>query len=350
VQFRSAVTALIVLLLAAFPAGAQARAWTIGYDPDSPAAGDTVTFQADRTNPGNGSGESLRWDFGDGGTGATANATHVYQAAGEYTVTLTTLESDSSVTVEDSRVVQVGPAPPPPNTPPSAAFTFSPISPIVGEQVLFEGGGDPDGDPITRQWNFGDLSPVSSDAAPTHAYAAAGSYTVSLSVSDDRGGFASTSRDVTVSPPAATPPPEPPPADSGTGTQDTGTPIAPPQPQPKPLTPMRPFPVVRIAGVVLPHGALVRILSVRAPRGAHILVKCRGRSCPVSAVARSSVTSLVRIHRFERRLSVGVRLELFVRRGRRIGKYTRFAIRAGKPPARVDRCLMPGGNRPVRCP
>jgi hypothetical protein len=112
---------------------------------------------------------------------------------------------------------------------------------------------------------------------------------------------------------------------------------------------MRPFPVVRIAGVVLPHGALVNILSVRAPRGASVLAKCRGRGCPARSVARSSVASLVRIHRFERRLPAGVRLELFVHKGKRIGKYTRFLIRAGKPPARVDRCLMPGSNRPVSC-
>jgi hypothetical protein len=45
-----------------------------------------------------------------------------------------------------------------------------------------------------------------------------------------------------------------------------------------------------------------------------------------------------------------VRLELFVRQRGKVGKYTRFTIRGGKPPARVDRCLMPGTRRPVRCP
>ena len=121
-----------------------------------------------------------------------------------------------------------------------------------------------------------------------------------------------------------------------------------PDAKPAPVR-MKPFPVVRIAGIVLPHGALVRILSVRAPRGASVLARCRGHGCPARAVARSSVASLVRIHRFERRLRAGVTLELFVRKRARIGKYTRFRIRAGKPPARVDRCLMPGSSRPVRC-
>lgn len=33
-----------------------------------------------------------------------------------------------------------------------------------------------------------------------------------------------------------------------------------------------------------------------------------------------------------------------------IGKYTRLRIRKGRPPSRIDRCLLPGGTRPVRCP
>ena len=113
---------------------------------------------------------------------------------------------------------------------------------------------------------------------------------------------------------------------------------------------MRPFPIVRIAGVVLPRGSLIRILSVRAPRGSSVRVRCRGKGCPAAAVARTSATRVVRFRRFERRLPAGVKLEVFVRKAGRIGKYTRFLIRAGKPPARVDRCLMPGKRRPVRCP
>ena len=112
---------------------------------------------------------------------------------------------------------------------------------------------------------------------------------------------------------------------------------------------MRPFPVVRIAGLVLPGGVAVRILSVRTPLGSTVRVRCHGSGCPVGSMARTAAVRLVRLRRFERRLPAGTRLELFVRQRRKIGKYTRFAIRAGKPPARVDRCLMPGRERPVRC-
>ena len=37
-------------------------------------------------------------------------------------------------------------------------------------------------------------------------------------------------------------------------------------------------------------------------------------------------------------------------KGGLIGKYTRFVIRRGKAPQRLDRCLMPGATRGVKCP
>ena len=345
-SFRSAGPVLVVLLLAVFPAGAHAAAWTITYQPASPVAGEEVAFHAERVNPGNPSGESLVWDFGDGGIGTTADATHVYAAGGDYTVTLSTRESDDTLTPEDSKVVHVER---PPNNPPSAAFTFSPPGPLVGEDVTFTGGSDPDGDPITRVWDFGDGTPVSSEAAPTHAYAAAGPYTVALSVTDDRGGFDSTSQDLTVSPQPTPPPAETPPP--GGGAAAPADPVGGggnPDPTRAPVR-MKPFPTVRMAGVILPTGALVKVLSVRAPRGARTVVRCSGRGCPAPSMARTSAARLVRFHRFERRLPAGVTLELFVRKRGLIGKYTRFLIRAGKAPTRVDRCLMPGRKRPGRC-
>jgi hypothetical protein len=43
-------------------------------------------------------------------------------------------------------------------------------------------------------------------------------------------------------------------------------------------------------------------------------------------------------------------LRVFVTRSDVIGKYTRFRIRRGKPPARQDSCLIPGNPKPVSCP
>ena len=111
-----------------------------------------------------------------------------------------------------------------------------------------------------------------------------------------------------------------------------------------------PFPVVRLAGKVLAHGARVQVLVVRAPRGSLIRVKCGGKGCPVRAVRRTSGGRGVRFAQFERRLGVGISLELFIRKPGMIGKYTRFRIRAGAPPKRVDMCLFPSRRAPRRCP
>lgn len=47
---------------------------------------------------------------------------------------------------------------------------------------------DPDNDPLTYDWNFGDGTPHSTSCAPTHQYTTAAKRTVTLTVRDDRGG------------------------------------------------------------------------------------------------------------------------------------------------------------------
>ena len=61
---------------------------------------------------------------------------------------------------------------------------------------------DPDGTVDEHAWSFGD-GDTSSDVATSHTYAAAGTYTVTLTVTDNLGAQASTSRVVTVSEPGA---------------------------------------------------------------------------------------------------------------------------------------------------
>jgi hypothetical protein len=231
-------------------------------------------------------------------------------------------------------------------------FTVAPDPPTTGEVVTFQLEGSTE-DVERVRWDLngdgefddGELDDSTGFVA-RYTYTAPGTYAVSMRVTDEGNDREVTTRSITVNPGAAPPPPPAPPP------PDTGTPVADPvvtQPDADPLVRMRPFPIVRIAGIVLPDGADVRILSVRGPRGARVRVRCRGRGCPVNSLARTTRTRLIRIRRFERKLRAGITLELFIRKPNRIGKYTRFRIRAGKPPARVDRCLVPGSARPVRC-
>jgi PKD repeat protein len=52
--------------------------------------------------------------------------------------------------------------------------------------------------PITYTWDFGDGSPPSSDASPTHVYQKAGEFTATVTVKDSKGKTGSEEADVFV--------------------------------------------------------------------------------------------------------------------------------------------------------
>ncbi len=180
-----------------------------------------------------------------------------------------------------------------------------------------------------------------------------GTYTARAEQSDDVGNVGlSAPATFTVTKPAPPPPPVITPV----------TPVTPPVVSP--ITPpapalMQPFPVVRIAGSVTSSGVKVSLLSVQAPIGATVSVTCRGHGCPakrqqtVPTTGRGrSTVGLVTItfRRFERALRAGASLQIRVFETGQIGKYTRFTIRRGKLPLRVDTCLSATANEPMKCP
>jgi hypothetical protein len=138
--------------------------------------------------------------------------------------------------------------------------------------------------------------------------------------------------------PAAAPAaPAPPPAGEVLGTVEASS-----QPELPPI-------VVRMAGVLRPRGALVRLLRVTAPRGATVLVRCRGRRCPVARLRAKVTFRSVRLRRLERLLIGGTRVQIRVLVPGHQGKYTAFRIRRHRAPARVDACLPAGRTRPGPC-
>jgi PKD repeat protein len=70
---------------------------------------------------------------------------------------------------------------------PPVADAAGPYQAGPGMNIQFNGSAssDPDGDALTFAWDFGDGNTAGNNATPTHAYAAAGSYLVSLTVTDD---------------------------------------------------------------------------------------------------------------------------------------------------------------------
>ena len=100
----------------------------------------------------------------------------------------------------------VAPAAPPPNQQPAASFTFicSDLSCSFASTST-----DPDGTISAYSWTFGDGG-TSNAQNPSHSYGAAGSYSVTLTVTDNQGatsGPLSQTVNVTSPPPAPVPPP-----------------------------------------------------------------------------------------------------------------------------------------------
>jgi PKD repeat protein len=157
-----------------------------------------ATFDATGSTDQDGTVDSYAWDFGDGGTGTGATPAHTYTTAGEHTVVLTVTDN-SGATAQVSHTVTTTL----PNAAPVASFTHT----ETGLTSVFDASGstDADGSVASYSWNFGDGN-TATGVNPTHAYAAAGSYAVTLTVIDDKGLAADASGTVTVTAPVLVPP------------------------------------------------------------------------------------------------------------------------------------------------
>jgi PKD repeat protein len=142
-----------------------------------------------------GSPTSYSWDFGDGGSATGATAAHTYSQAGAYTIVLTVSNNDGSDIISHSLTLSEDATT---NHQPTVAFTTSTTSGPVPLQVSFDGtiSSDPDQDTLQYTWNFGDGLATASTAKASHTYTTPGTYTVSLSVNDGRGGISDITRTI----------------------------------------------------------------------------------------------------------------------------------------------------------
>ncbi|HEX2249422.1 MAG TPA: galactose oxidase-like domain-containing protein, partial [Gemmatimonadales bacterium] len=101
----------------------------------------------------------------------------------------------------EGSIIRIGSSggPPPPNSPPNAGFSSS----CTGLTCSFTDRSTDDGTVIAWSWNFGDGG-TSTARNPTRTYANAGTYTVVLTVTDDRGATDQHSASVTVTRPSFT--------------------------------------------------------------------------------------------------------------------------------------------------
>ena len=148
---------------------------------------------ADLSTDQDGSITVRSWSFGDGASSTQSNPAHTYVADGDYDVRLIVTDDASAKDTVTKTVSVVQP-----NQPPVAAFSnaCTNLSCDFTDEST-----DADGTVVGWQWDFGDGA-VSSDQSPPHTYAAEGTYTVTLTVTDDDGAASdpAASRDISVSP------------------------------------------------------------------------------------------------------------------------------------------------------
>jgi hypothetical protein len=329
-----------VALLCATVAVATAQAAPIndigadfGWNPAPPTAGRAVTFTATALFPSGVKLKGYDWDLDGNGsfekaTGTTRTVTKTFPSAGTFLVRLRVRGSGEHQGIAEHAISVV--AANPGNKPPLASYTFAPSAPVVNQPVTFTStSSDPEGSISQQVWDLNGDGDYDNGGGPTalRTFAAPGAYVVGLSVTDDKGLTSFYSRTISV---------------TGGVTESA----------PRPLSP---FPVVRIAGRIRRTGTRIRLLTVEAPAGAKVSVRCHGRGCPFKKRVRALSESVrasarVRVRRLERFLPAGVTVRVFVTKRGAIGKYTRFRMRAAKAPSRADRCLMPSSWAPVRCP
>jgi len=167
----------------------------IEFTPSVAVVNQPVQFSGAKSYDPDGQIVKYEWDFGDGATEAGVTVSHIYTSAKDYKVSLTVTD-DKGATGTKSITVSVRPAA---NQPPQAAFTFTPTSPRAEEPVQFDASAskDPDGTITKYEWDFGDGG-KDQGIKVNHMYNTGGTYTVTLTVTDDQGAVGSAQQTVTV--------------------------------------------------------------------------------------------------------------------------------------------------------
>ena len=146
-------------------------------------------FDGSGSSDADGTVVSYAWDFGDGGTATGATTSHDFGTSGTRDVTLTVTDDEGT---SGSLVVPVSVVRN--NAAPTASFTVS----CTFLDCTFDatGSGDSDGSIASYSWDFGDGGPIdtTSGVSAAHSYDPAGSYVVTLTVTDNDGGTTTTTR------------------------------------------------------------------------------------------------------------------------------------------------------------
>lgn len=240
--------------------------------------------------------------------------TTTFPLARAYTVELCATDS-LNLTARNSQPILVR------NQPPVASFEFDPKAPVARDLItLTSTSRDADGPLIAQQWDLDGDGVYDDGTGETAVFTPprAGAYNVALRVTDRNGAASVAARPILVGP--------------------------------RPPRTFGSAPRIRYVGVPTATGARLELLTVTAPKGAHVGIRCKGRACPYKHKRFTSKGNRVNLRKLGRSFPAGTVIEVRVTKQETIGTFTRIRIRAGQRPARLDRCLDPGKpNKLVSC-
>ncbi len=164
-------------------------------NPESPKKEVSVTF-TDASTDEDGSIKSWLWNFGDGTVSQEQNPTHTFAHATIYKVRLTVKDNKGGEnTIEKKIIVSDLLAN---NVLPTASFTASSEIVQKGAEITFtDNSTDSDGIIDSWSWDFGDGN-TSTSKSPNYFYNDIGEFTVTLTVTDNLGGEAIQSKEISI--------------------------------------------------------------------------------------------------------------------------------------------------------
>jgi PKD repeat protein len=166
----------------------------------------TFEFQANLT--GGAEPFTYVWDFGDGSEESNEQTvSHTFEEAGTYNVTLGVTDTDNQTASDSIEITVEEAAPPPPTTitePLTAEIISNGTQGVAPTTFEFQANLTGGTEPYTISWDFDDDSEESDEQNVVHTFEEAGTYDITLTVTDSEDQTASDSIEITVDEAATT--------------------------------------------------------------------------------------------------------------------------------------------------
>ena len=173
----------------------QSPTAALAATPSTGIAPQLVALSSAGSSDPDGAISSYAWNFGNGNTGTGPSPSVVYPTAGVYTITLTVTDNDGATNAKSTSVTIAAA-----NILPVAVIQATPTTGSAPLLVSVNGASssDADGSIVSYAWQFGNGQTATGATAST-TYTTTGTFTLRLTVTDDKGATKSTTTPIVVS-------------------------------------------------------------------------------------------------------------------------------------------------------